>query len=95
MGGVRRDRKTHRCVAALARSEHPGAIRDQQLRHGHDRVEVQLRIRSILGVVQSAGRAGGLIRSRGWSTYPHAVGVPIRSVVTSEASRVLLNPNST
>jgi hypothetical protein len=33
-GWCERDRKTHRCVAALARSEHPGALRDQQLCHG-------------------------------------------------------------
>jgi hypothetical protein len=41
-GWSERDRKTHRCVATLARSEHPGALRDQQLRHGQHRVEVQL-----------------------------------------------------
>ena len=41
-----REGKTHRCVAALARSEHPGALRDQQLRHGQHRVEVQLWVRS-------------------------------------------------
>jgi uncharacterized glyoxalase superfamily protein PhnB len=33
-GWCERDRKTHRCVAALARSEPPGALRGLQLRHG-------------------------------------------------------------